>query len=89
MQPHHMSACGCNWRAYLHAQVELIAAAMPSAKQCFLYRNAAPNIESWHAMLQRSQGEQDSLRLLLAFHHISSLPVQVLLLLLLLVVALI
>jgi hypothetical protein len=62
-------ACVYKRHAWLHGQVELIAAAMPSAKQCFLYRNAAPNIESWHAMLQRSQGDQDDLRFVLAFHH--------------------
>jgi hypothetical protein len=37
---------------------------MPSIKHCFLYRDAGPNIESWHSLLNRAEGVEEGERCL-------------------------
>lgn len=34
--------------------VPLLKSAMPQVKNCFLYRDSAPNVESWHSLLNSS-----------------------------------
>ncbi len=45
--------------ASCNQQLDLIHSAMPSIKHCFLYRDAGSNIESWHALLNRSEGVKE------------------------------
>ena len=39
--------------------VPLIARAMPTVKHCFMYRNSAANIQSWHSLLNRVEGVEE------------------------------
>ena len=50
--------------ASCNQQLDLIHSAMPSIKHCFLYRDAGSNIESWHALLNRSEGVKEGERCL-------------------------
>jgi hypothetical protein len=50
--------------ASCNPQLDLIHSAMPSIKHCFLYRDAGSNIESWHALLNRSEGVKEGERCL-------------------------